>query len=154
MAPAIEPATRRRGIDLERTRKRAAGPRHVPAGVREHVIEGIPDLARRAKCVQVIAIGEHWPGALEHAIHSASEACGDRFHAASERALVIRFHDQVDVISLERVVDEAERSAFARLGEGAFELAYQPPVRNDGTSLRTLIVMWQGSREAKGWRER
>jgi hypothetical protein len=74
--------------------------------------------------VQVIAVGEHGPGASENAIHGACDARADGLHAASERALVIRFDDQMDVIPLDRIMDEAERFAFAPLSEGTFEFTY------------------------------
>ena len=71
----------------------------------------------------MVAAVEHAPTASGHSVHRAREACADRFHAAPEGVAIVRFDDQVRVVALQRVVDEAEPRTGAAVGEGPLDRA-------------------------------
>ena len=98
--------------------------RSVPARVQQHVAERAVDLARGRQQVHVVAVGEHAPGPPCDAIHGPREPRADGGHAAAERAAIVRLDDEVRVIALERVVDEAEARTLAAVGEAPLDLAH------------------------------
>jgi hypothetical protein len=59
----------------------------------------------------MIAIGEHAPLALGELIESAGDADLERAQTASERVLVLRLDDEVQMRVLEREVNDAEVSS-------------------------------------------
>ena len=127
--PAVEPPRGRRDVE-HGPRGRAHDPRHVlPAppqalrpvapSVQQHVAQRVPHLGRRPEHVEVVAVAEHRPAPLQRPVHGAREARGDRLHPSPERLRPVRLHEQMDVIVLDRVVDEPERPPVARLPERA-----------------------------------
>jgi hypothetical protein len=86
----------------------------------------MPDFTRRAQDMQVVPVGEHRSSALEHAIHSSRDPCGDRLHAAGELLRARGFHQYVNVVVLDRVLHETEPPALARRSEAALQLAKKP----------------------------
>ena len=100
--------------------------REMPSRVQEHVGQRVPHLARRAEDVQVVTIRENWTAAPEDSIHGACDARGDGFHAAREVLLAGRLDECVNVVVLDRVVNQSEAPALARRSEAALELANQP----------------------------
>ena len=56
----------------------------------------------------MVTVGENAAAPTGDAIDGVGEARADRHHAASEGVLVARFDNQMRVIALERVVDQAE----------------------------------------------
>ena len=112
LAPPIEPAPRRRGIDHPRGRERLHGLallpqardplRRVPARVEQHVGERVPHLPRARQHLVVIAVREHLPAAPapERAIHGVRELRRDRLHPAPERRDAVGLDDQMHVIVL------------------------------------------------------
>jgi hypothetical protein len=126
-APAVEPAVRPSGVEAcGETREREATEAFgkVAAGVQEDVRERVPDFVRRRERARVEAIGEDGAAAAEGAPRCARDAGGDGLHAAAEGDAVARFDDQVDVVGLDRVVDEAEAPALAGAREAALDLAH------------------------------
>jgi len=53
-----------------------------------------------------------------HTIHRARHANAQTLNAACQRSPVVRFHYQVQMVALHRVVGEREPEAIARLREG------------------------------------
>ena len=98
----------------------------MPARIHQHVRERVPHLPRRAQDVEVKAIGEHGPAPLEHSVHGSREARSDRFHSRSEMALARRFDNGVEMVVLNRIVNQSEALAVARLSEAALQLTNQP----------------------------
>ena len=54
----------------------------------------------------VIAAGHDLAASCEHAVHGERNSGTDGLHPPPERDVILRFDDQVQVISLDRVVDE------------------------------------------------
>jgi len=92
----------------------------VMSPVVQHVIECVSHLGRRAKDPRVVAVGEHAApplatGALRHGcVQTMRGGDLEALHASRERALVGRFHDQVDVVRLEAELADAEVGAAKR----------------------------------------
>jgi hypothetical protein len=59
----------------------------------------------------VIAIAPDAPSAAEGAVHGACNANGEPTNAARERARLLRLGDEMDVIVLHRILDDAEVGA-------------------------------------------
>jgi hypothetical protein len=72
----------------------------------------------------VVSLLQHRPRAPQRAVHRASEPRGERLHPAPELPRVVRFHDQVSVIALDRVVDEPEAPALAPRRERDLDRAH------------------------------
>jgi len=63
----------------------------------------------------VVAIGEDVAASPpDHPIDRVGEARADRHHAACERVVVARLDDEMRVVALQRVVDEAKTGPDAR----------------------------------------
>jgi hypothetical protein len=134
--PTGEEAAGGRWVDACRARHRASELGQVTSRIQEHVRERVPHFARRAEDVKVIAVREDGAAAAEDAVHGSCEARTDRFHARSEIPLTRRLDNRVQVIVLDRILDEAKAPAVARSPEAAFQLSHefhraqrrQPPV--------------------------
>ena len=118
-APAVEPSSRRCGIDLQA----APEPPCMAPGVEEHGGEGVPDFPRRSQDTRVKALGEDSPAPAERPVEREHHAGAERHHAAGERACVGCFDEQVSVCVLERVLNQPEVTAIAGRGEAALERA-------------------------------
>jgi hypothetical protein len=94
----------------------------VAAGVQQHVGDCVPHLARRPQDPHVGAIGEHPARVPEDAVRGAREARGDRLQPARQVAGARGLDDQVRVVGLDAVVDEAEAPALAGRPPAALEL--------------------------------
>ena len=105
---------------------RRAGLGEMSTRVEQHVGDRIPHLTRRPQHVNVTAIREHAPRAVKHPVHAARKARGDRLETASEIPRARRLDDHVDVIALDRVVDEPETPALASLPPAALQLGDEP----------------------------
>ena len=106
--------------------------------VQQDVRQRVAHLARRAQNVKMEAIREHRTAPREDAIHGSRETGGDRFHPASEIARARRFDERVQMIVLNRVVNEPKSPALACLCEAAFELANEPPRAKRGEAPSNL----------------
>ena len=89
--------------------------------VQKDVTESVPDLARGAQDVEMVAIGDHRAPARKDPVHGPSDPGRDGFHAAAERIVVASFDDQVNVVALDGVVSEPRRGRVTECGEGRFE---------------------------------
>ncbi len=97
-----------------------------------NVGQGVPNLARRAQHPQVVAPVEDPPRAVEGAVHRPRQTRGHRLHAVPQRLLCRRFHQQVHVVSLDRVVNDAEIPPLARLAQTAAEDLQEAPASERG----------------------
>ena len=121
--PAVEAPRRRCRIE---THARSACRRCVrlcgmPPRIQQHVPQRPVHLARRQQEPEVIALRKHRSLALHDPIDGTCQARADRHHAAAKRCLIARFHDQMRVIPLQRVVHDPELGSLATVGEGAFD---------------------------------
>jgi hypothetical protein len=88
---------------------------------------------------QVVAIAQHGPARSERAVHGAGEARAERLHPAAERLRAVGFDDEVRVVRLDRVFDDAEIAARAKRPERVLELRDQqtsPQRRQSRTRLQ------------------
>jgi hypothetical protein len=116
MFPTVEPTGGGGGIETYGLRHGRPNGHSVAPRVQENVAKRIAHLSRGWKEPHVVAIGENATAATEDTIHGTGETRADRHHAASECGAVLRLDDEVRVISLERVVHEAESLAGATFG--------------------------------------
>ena len=91
--------------------------------IEQHVAQGVAHLARRLQHVQVVALGQDPPRPLKDPVDRAGEARPDRFHPPAERRPTAGLDHQVDVVALDRVVDDPELAALARGSEGALDFS-------------------------------
>jgi len=91
----------------------------VHAPVLEDVADGVGGFARRLQQVRVVAVREDGAAAAHHAVERACHADLQPLHGAAQGRGIGRLHDHVQVVSLDREVDEAETEARAAAGEGA-----------------------------------
>lgn len=123
--PSIEPTRRGRGVERHaRSASRGVRLGGVPACIQQHVPERMVHLARRREQSCMIAIGEHRARPPRRSIERSSEPRTDRHHPAAERATIVGFDDQVRVIPLQRVLDQAEAATRAAARERARDLAH------------------------------
>jgi len=87
------------------------------AGVVQDVDERVTDFARRPQDASVIAVREDFPATTVKTIEPLRDADREPLDAARERARVVRLGDQVQVVRLNRVLDEPEPEAIASVGE-------------------------------------
>ena len=114
LSPAVEPTAARRGIDPRVARQRPAELREMASGIHQHVRECVAYLAWRAEHVKVIPVGEHRSRTPEDPIGGSGQTRGKGFHSAGEIALTRGLHDRMNVVVLDRVLDQAEPTAIAR----------------------------------------
>lgn len=88
------------------------------ACVEQNVPKRVPHFTRRLKQTHVVAIGEDTAGVLCHAVDCEGEPGADGLHAASDRFSILRFDDQMRMVTLERVVHEPKAGPRASAGEG------------------------------------
>jgi hypothetical protein len=96
-------------------------------GVLQNVAQDIRHFAARTQRVRVEPIGEDLSAPPQRAVDRACAADGKALHSARQRSCVFGFDDQVQVVSLDRVVDEAEAEAVPGSVERTLESA--PDVR-------------------------
>ena len=94
----------------------------MAARIEEAVGQRVPHFPWRAQHVQVVTVGEHAAAATEGSIHGSRKARANRFHARCEIARAPRLYDRVQMIVLNRIVNEPEAPALARRCEAALEL--------------------------------
>jgi hypothetical protein len=93
--------------------------------VQKHVGERVPDLSRRTQHLQVEAFEQDRSAAAEGEIDGSSEPRPDRLHPGRERPGTAGLDDHVNVVGLDRIVDQAKIPAPAGHAEGPFELSNQ-----------------------------
>lgn len=100
-----------RGEAVENTEWHSVGrarPPFVPSRVQEHVSQRVAGLAGRSELASVIAVGEDATSTPRSAIDRAGEPDGQPLHPARERAPVRGLDDEVQVVSLNRIVEQAK----------------------------------------------
>ncbi len=128
--PAVEPPSR--GGPIERSEAWCERPGRrgslgsVPACVQQHVAERVPHLRRGRQQSSMVAIRQDWSRSSHHPIHRPRQPRSDGLHPAPERVTVAGLDDQVRVVALQRVVDQAKLRAVASLRERSFELPNEP----------------------------
>ena len=124
---------------------------NVPSCVQQHIGNRIPYLARRPQHVDVAAIGEHTAGAMEHPVHAARETRGDRLEPASEIPCAARLDDHVNVVALDRVMNEPKAAALTALAPGSLHLGNEPrgPERWNILLYFQRDVTWVARRERR-----
>src|SRR6185436_1744753 len=113
--PPFEPGRRREHVRSERA------PRAVLARVLEDVDESVAHRARSRELESVVALREDAAGTLPQSVQPAREPRRESVHRARERALVARLDERMDVVLLERVLDDAEVLAPSRGDRGTDE---------------------------------
>lgn len=90
----------------------------------QHVGDGVPHLAGRLQHAMVVAAVEDPAGTAEDAADDPGHADPYRLHSAAESEAVLGLDDEVGVVALQRVVEDAEVVAAGIVREraqGAFE---------------------------------
>jgi len=93
--------------------------------IQENVGQRVPHLAWRPKRMRMIPVRPNAPVTLGEAIDCLCESNPESLHAASERALVRRFDQKMDVVRLDGKLNDAEgaigpdRDRLAKRGEDA-----------------------------------
>jgi hypothetical protein len=95
------------------------------ARVQQHIGEHRPHLPRCSQDPFVIATVEHRPLASEDSIHCPRNARPNALHPASEGRRSLGFDEHVDVIVLDRVVNDAKPAATNALAERTLDLTYE-----------------------------
>jgi hypothetical protein len=95
----------------------------VALEVPEDVADRVPDLGGRPEDVGVVAIGEDRAGAAHHPIQPERQADPKGPDPVRERALAVRLHDEVQVVALDAVVDDAAPGSALRAAEGRVDEA-------------------------------
>jgi hypothetical protein len=78
------------------------------AKVLQHVHERVPDLARSAEHVRMVAPVPDAPSPPQQPIDRSRHADGEPLYAAREPRRLVRFDQQVEMIGLNAVVKETE----------------------------------------------
>ena len=103
----------------------SASLRRVLSRVEQHVAKRGSHFARRTERPVVIATVEHRSPPIEDAIHGPREARRQALHPLRQGRDALGFDEQVDVIVLERVVDDAEVRTLRDREERALHFANQ-----------------------------
>jgi hypothetical protein len=74
----------------------------------------------------VVPAIQHLSSPVKYPIHCSRDARGDALHPAAEGERVLCFYKQVNVIFLDRIVDDAEALALHAHPERPFELLDEP----------------------------
>jgi hypothetical protein len=93
----------------------------VDGPVLEHVPHRLERLARRAEQVCVVAVRKDRAAPVHDLVEGARHAHLQALHRAPERDSVRSLYDQVDVVALDREVDEAEAETLASPRECALD---------------------------------
>jgi len=126
LGPSLEPSARGRWVDRERGHPGRWGSlARMLSCVEEDVGKGRSHLPGRTQRAVVIAAVENRSPPIEDAIHGPGEARGQALHTIPQGHGAFRFNEQVDVIVLQRVVDDPEVSTFRDRAKRVLYLANQ-----------------------------
>src|SRR3954447_16776062 len=101
--PTLEPSRRRARVDA----RRAARDALVLLVILEAVNKGISHLTRAREIAAVVAVApDATPSAPERGVEEAIGAHREALHAASERVVVVGFDDEMQMVVLDRVLDD------------------------------------------------
>ena len=101
LTPAVEVGRRRAGIQT-------AFSRAVLSAVHQYINQRVTDGAWRSKRPRVVAVRAHGTVPAHGAVHRARQADGQAADAAGERGAVIGLGDQMHMVVLNTVVNDAE----------------------------------------------
>jgi hypothetical protein len=118
--PPAKPAPRGGRVEPHRER-RSTTLSPVLADIEKHIDQGIAHLTGRLEQTHVVAPIENGPAPSEDPVDRLGESDRDGLHAPTHRAPPRGLDDEVQVVSLDGVVDDAEVSLLAGDGEGALE---------------------------------
>ena len=128
--PTVEPSRRAGFIDLWR-RQFPAGRDQVMTDVKQHVGECATYFPGCAQNVGVETTTKSRTATIEDAVDRFGDACAEALHAARHEVLVLCLYDEMDMVLLYRVVDDAESAASAacreQLAKGPDEAAEAQP---------------------------
>jgi len=91
--------------------------------VLEHVPDGVRGLPHRLQDVRVIAVREHLPRPPSEAVQGARQTNRKTLNGARERAWLLAFDNQVQVIALDRVVHDAHPKAVIHRSQRVLDRA-------------------------------
>jgi hypothetical protein len=94
----------------------------VAACVEQYVRDRVSDLAKASKDVNVAAVGEHRARAPEYPIHRPCEARSTRLETASQIPRTIGLDDHVNMVVLDRVMNETKSTTLAGLAPASLQL--------------------------------
>ena len=86
-------------------------------GVGEHIDQGVVALGGRADGFGVVAVGEDVAGAIPMPIETSGHAAENPVHGLREGLLVVGLAEEVDVIALDRELDDAEAFSLDFAGQ-------------------------------------
>ena len=142
-APAIKRSRRGAGIQ----------PAHVSQmlpNVVENVHESVPYLAGLAQQVRVVSVGPYATMASEDAIHRLREPDRQAAYAVHEPHRLVRFHQQVQMVGLDAVMENAEPigACGGQRASGGIEEAPAPERGEPRAETQrdvggTMTVMWR-----------
>lgn len=87
------------------------------SSVENHVSERRSDLPGRAERAVVVTAVEHRSAPIEDPVYGPSQTRGQALHPFRQGCGALRFHEHVDVIVLERVLDDSEVRTLRHLSE-------------------------------------
>lgn len=116
----------------------------------QRVVQRVPHLFRRAQNPLVVAVGEHAAASLHQPVERSRDPDGEPLHAARQRLCVERLDDEVQVIVLHAVVDDAH----PRPARGAAQCVPDPVERRLAPQLPHAWARLQRDQhpEARGQR--
>lgn len=99
----------------------------------------------------MISVGEDGAPTLCDAVHGPCQPRRNGFHPPTERFAIARFHDEMRVVALQRIVDEAKPFARATDGERPLELVHDRhrPQGRHVASHPQRDVRWQRRAEVR-----
>jgi hypothetical protein len=111
--------------------------------IREDIDERVADLARRREVAAVVAVAPDVAAfACEQAVHAERDADREAAHAVRELGVVVGLDDDVEVIGLDRIVDDAE--AVAARAAGVLDRAAQHAMESLASKAGKTLRATQG----------
>lgn len=106
------------------------------ARIQQHVGERRTHFPRRAQRTMVISPVEHRSAPFKNPIHSPSQTRVEAFHPVGQGGCTFGLDEEVNMIVLERVMDDAEVGALRDLSQRALDFANEAH-RPQGGDIRT-----------------
>ena len=118
---------RRRGARIDdRRRHRATLLGRMATGLQKHISKGVADLARRRELPRVIAVANDAARAPERAVEPPRNANREPARARRESALVPRLDDEVQVVRLNSVLNQAKPKPLLPVAKRAAKDGHAP----------------------------
>jgi len=97
----------------------------MATSIEKHVRERCVNFPRSPQGVEMKSSVENCAGVSERAIHGTGEPCADRLHAAGEARHRIRLEQQVSMVALQGVLQDAEVPALAGRAQASLKLSHE-----------------------------